>query len=418
MNVIEKKNTPLLQAHENDNSHAASVDQASGSSEDPAASPLEVAAADAHLPAETPTKPITNQTTETLNRINPVFKRYFNGENFPRFLIIKHQDLTKNIATENYFKIADGFEAVLSERQFKSTVVKYLYRSRHLLVEVDGRNAAAKILALRTLGNIPVSVEVHRDKNSIKGVIRCRNLHGMSDAELLDRLSSQHVTEVFNFPNKSDNSRSHSFVLTFSRHTLPDRVYIWNNAIPVEFPHPNPRQCSNCREFGHGGRTCRKEKVCDNCGQSSDHDTSVCPNEESCCNCGEKHPASSKVCPLYQIEEEVIRYKQDTYTDFGNAREHVYRTHAMVDRVPRLKQRRDRMKPTTAQVVARKNVSSNAHTQQQVSHESMSDMFKQLMTSIKQSEQNTIESIKQVTKTLSKKLWPPILQQLKQILLL
>ncbi len=272
MNVIEKKNTPLLQAPENDNSLAASVDQASGSSEDPAASPLEVAAADdlqplankpaAHTSApsaengavggkkptirsnfdeavskadsdfaqhSTNQPPNTNQpvSTSKSNHIQPTqpLNPFFQGYSFPRFLVLKHQDPSKNIVSENIFKVSNGLKQIVGNNTFEHITTKAMYHSRLLLIEVDEKTTAQKLLGAKKVCDIPIKVEIHQEKNSCKGSIFCVQFRDMSEEEVLDNLASQMVSAV-HLVIDPDQKRTGKAILTFASSRLPETIRV------------------------------------------------------------------------------------------------------------------------------------------------------------------------------------------------
>ena len=115
----------------------------------------------------------SNQHTNQLS--NDLFNtcdKYPQGNLFPRFLVVKHQDKSKNIAAEDFFTICTGFKAILSERQYSTLQVQPLFRSHLLLIEVDGKPAVEKLLGTTMIGNIPVIINVHKTRNSVKGVIK------------------------------------------------------------------------------------------------------------------------------------------------------------------------------------------------------------------------------------------------------
>ena len=185
----------------------------------------------------------------------------------------------------------------------------------------------------------------------------------MSDAELLERFSSdQALTDIHNISQK-DGNKGPIYIVTFAKERLPDHITTFGKRnIPVEPFTPKPRQCKNCFEFGHGERTCRKDRVCGKCGsKSADHDHKSC-TELKCSNCGQQHEASSSDCPQLQIEVAVISHSSATGVDLRHAREHTLRTHSLVNQIPKLRDSRDRLRPLYASVAA-ENQQINPPTQ-------------------------------------------------------
>ena len=279
--------------------------------------------------------------------------KYFEDDRFPRFLVIKHRNSSVNITKLNTFHIDDGLREVLSERQYEAMTMKYQFHSQLILLDVDGRSAAKKLLATKELKNIPIKVEVHKTKNTVKGTIFTSNYHDMSDAELQGRLAGQGVVEVFNVPKRDKSGKSPRYFLTFTGQTLPDRILAGGLSIKVEAVKNTPRRCPRCQQFGHGERACNNNRVCCRCGQASEHTYRECPNEESCFNCGQKHAASSTQCPVFQFEEAVIREKTGTNISDTAARQNQLRSHHLVETVPKLKQEREKLPLTAAEMVAR-----------------------------------------------------------------
>ena len=369
--------TPLLQGAESDNSQSSSSVPPAGPLEagavggdgppQPSDSCFNAAAKEADKDYQTnnktnnQTKNQTNNQTNNKTNLNKPQPRhettnhndkYFKGDTYPRYLVLKHRDPGINIATLNSFYISDGLKAVMSERQYGASTLKYLFHSRLILIEVDGRDAAQKLLATKRIGNIPVKVEIHKTKNTIKGSIFTSNFLDMSDEEFLERLTRYNVVDVFNVPKRDKTGKSPRYFLTFAGQTLPPEILAEGLSIKVEAIKASPRRCPKCQEFNHGERSCVKERVCCKCGKQTDHSFKDCPNEAHCINCGQKHPSSSPQCPLYQIEEAVIRRKAATNVDVGAARKFIIRTHALVDQVPILRQQRDKLPPTMADIVS------------------------------------------------------------------
>ena len=60
-----------------------------------------------------------------------------------------------------------------------------------LLVECTSEKHSSCLLKSKTFCNIPVKVTPHSSLNFSKGVIRCRDLEGISEEEICENLSSQ-----------------------------------------------------------------------------------------------------------------------------------------------------------------------------------------------------------------------------------
>ena len=78
--------------------------------------------------------------------------------------------------------------------------------------------------------NIPIKVSAHTSLNSSKGVIRSRDLEGVSEDEMLDNLSSQGVSAVKRI---NELVPTNTFILTFSKPLLPDSIKAGYLKIPI-----------------------------------------------------------------------------------------------------------------------------------------------------------------------------------------
>lgn len=91
---------------------------------------------------------------------------------------------------------------------------------------------------------------------------------------------------------------SQTVVLTFDGQTLPNKVFMCYNALPVELYIFPTIQCYNCCRFGHTKTQCRSKPCCFKCGQG--HTGSSCeiaPEDASCSLCAGHHFANSRSCP-------------------------------------------------------------------------------------------------------------------------
>ena len=99
--------------------------------------------------------------------------------------------------------------------------------------------------------NIPIKVSAHTSLNSSKGVIRLRDLEGVSEDEMLDNLSSQGVSAVKRIHIRRNNELvpMNTFILTFCKPLLPDSIKAGYLKIPVVPCIPNPLWCFKCHRF-------------------------------------------------------------------------------------------------------------------------------------------------------------------------
>ena len=299
-----------------------------------------------------PSEQTTNNTTPKPQSFKKPYERYFQCGLFPRFLVVKHQDPAKNIVTENSFIIGKGLKEVVSNKHFSRIKIIRHFRSCLLLIEVDERLTAERLLNTRRLLNIPVKVEVHQTKNSCKGVI-FNDYHDMTDEEIRDELSPQLVTHVHRVV-RMNGTKTNTVFLTFAAERPPAYIDIEGfHSVKVTPYQQRPRQCNTCLGFGHGPKFCKEQKLCHRCSLAADHNPDACPNPTRCINCEGAHSAfSKKDCPYYVVEEAVLAQKESARSDIESAREYVIRTHSLIDQIPKLKSRKDKLPPLLAQVVA------------------------------------------------------------------
>ena len=234
--------------------------------------------------------------------------------NWPRFLIIN--------STE------DGALTKLSPFAVKKAIVgldgepKSVKKIKiGLLVEYTSEKHSSCLLKSKTFCNIPVKVTPHSSLNFSKGVIRCRDLEGISEEEICEILSSQNVTAVKRIKIRRNNDLlpTNTFIITFNIPTLPGAVKAGYLNIPVEPFIPNPLRCFKCQRFGHGQNTCRGKLTCARCGQF-DHDNKTCANDTFCINCKGTHCAYSRECRQWKLEKRVQQVMVQNMLSFIEAR--------------------------------------------------------------------------------------------------
>ncbi|GFX09404.1 uncharacterized protein TNCV_4697911 [Trichonephila clavipes] len=98
----------------------------------------------------------------------------------------------------------------------------------------------------------------HKSLNSCRGVISEPDLLSSSEAEILEGLSDQGVTQ--------------------------------------------------CQRFGHSQTSCRGQLTCSRCA-SVGHASTDCSLEPKCINCLQPHPSDSKLCPKWKIEKQIQEIK-------------------------------------------------------------------------------------------------------------
>ena len=236
-------------------------------------------------------------------------------DNWPRFLIIE----AVSEGALNYlspFAIHKALQGLAGE--LKS--VKRIKNGR-LLVECSKEHHSKCLLKSKIMCNIPIKVSAHTSLNSSKGVIRSRDLEGVSEDEMLDNLSSQGVSAVkrINIRRNNELVPTNTFILTFSKPLLPDSIKAGYLKIPIVPFIPNPLRCFKCHRYGHGENACRGKVTCARCGQV-DHESKTCTNTISCANCKGSHFAYSRECPKWKQEKQVQQVRVEKQVSFPEAR--------------------------------------------------------------------------------------------------
>lgn len=86
-------------------------------------------------------------------------------------------------------------------------------RNGCVLIEVASKAQAENALKMKHWIDTPVTVSAHRSLNTCKGVIRCRDLRDCSEAEVLEDLSHEGVTQVKHIFNKKKwRKRPHQYI--------------------------------------------------------------------------------------------------------------------------------------------------------------------------------------------------------------
>ena len=194
-----------------------------------------------------------------------------------------------------------------------------------LLVQVAIECQAKKILGLRKVAGVVVTISANRFLNQVKGVIFNRKLMSYSEEVLQEELAEQGVTEVKRIKRKEGTTlvATPMLILTFDKEQLPDKIMAAWYAMDVRPYQPAPRRCYNCQKFGHLGSNCRsKHPICIKCSQEK-LEAHTC-SQTRCANCRESHPASDRNCEFYKMEKEVLSVQSSDKLSYAEARRLVY----------------------------------------------------------------------------------------------
>ena len=105
----------------------------------------------------------------------------------PRFLVIHSQE-ERSISSLSPFVI----EKVLIGMAGEPKSMKKLC-SGDLLVEYTNKKQIENLLRLKSFHNLKVQVSLHASLNTCKGVVRCPDLKGVSEEEILEEMREQGV---------------------------------------------------------------------------------------------------------------------------------------------------------------------------------------------------------------------------------
>ena len=241
------------------------------------------------------------------------------------FLIVEIEDHNRPLTKLSPFATQKWFEGVSS----KITNIKRL-KEVAFLVECPSKHTSDMLLA-RSGGNFvdrKVKVSPHRSLNCTKGVIRCRELEGISDDEIQAELASQGVEMVRRVTVKKGEGRvpTNTFFVTFATPTLPDRIKIGYVSVTVSLFVPAPMRCFQCQKFGHSKLRCTGQANCERCGHKA-HD-GACSEAPVCSNCKGDHSPRSKDCPKFQFESAVQRVRTERKLSFPEAKKEVEKSQA------------------------------------------------------------------------------------------
>ena len=120
-------------------------------------------------------------------------------------------------------------------------------------MEYTNRKQTENLLRLQKLHDLRVQVSLHSSLNSCKGVVRCPDLKGVSEQEILEQMRQQGVIYVRRIKVGHDSTLkdTNTFVFTFNTSVLPKQLKIAFLRVSVDPYIPNPLRCG-------GGRVVRR----------------------------------------------------------------------------------------------------------------------------------------------------------------
>ena len=99
-------------------------------------------------------------------------------------------------------------------------------RDGSFLVECARKSQAMGLLKTTRFVDRPIRVSIHKALNSSRGVIRCRELSGMTKTEIKTELQEQGVVEVHRVTLKRDTEKvpTNTLFLTFNTPEMPKEI--------------------------------------------------------------------------------------------------------------------------------------------------------------------------------------------------
>ena len=221
----------------------------------------------------------------------------------PPSLVIHSQE-ERSVSSLSPFVI----EKVLNGMAGEPRSIKKL-RSGDLLVEYTNKKQIESLLRLKKF-HLKVQVSLHGSLNTCKGVVRCPDLKGVSEQEILEEMREQGVVNVRRIKVRRDDALkdTNTFVFTFNTSVLPKQLKVAFLRVSVDPYIPNPLRCYACQVFGHHENKCHREEICANCGESKHSaDETDRKRPPKCVNCKEDHPANSRQCQAWHTEKEILK---------------------------------------------------------------------------------------------------------------
>ena len=242
---------------------------------------------------------------------------------WPRFLVMSPVDESdESLKRLSPFAIAAGIKGIAGDPKSVRKVGLGLH------IEVTKRPHSDNLLKIRDgiFAGIPVTVTEHKTLNSRKGVIRCRDLAGITEDKICEELASQGVSAVQRIVLKrgtANEKPTDTYILTFKTAELPTAIKVGYLNVRVSMYIPNPLRCFKCQMYGHGTKQCKNTE--DRCGKCDEnHKTALCTSDKLCCHhCKTDHATQDRKCPKYLQEKEICHLKYTENITFPEARKRI-----------------------------------------------------------------------------------------------
>ncbi|GFV13439.1 uncharacterized protein TNCV_129371 [Trichonephila clavipes] len=136
--------------------------------------------------------------------------------------------------------------------------------SGDLLIETISALQTKSFLLAKTFIDSNLTVTPHKSLNSCRGVIYEPDFLYASEAEILEGLSDQGVTQVRRITILRDSTRlpTKHIILTFNSPKLPTTIKAGYLNCKIRPYIPNTLRCFKCQRFGHSQTACRGQLTC------------------------------------------------------------------------------------------------------------------------------------------------------------
>lgn len=189
-----------------------------------------------------------------------------------------------------------------------------IIRDGGLLIKAEDYKSANAIFQIVKLSVWNVVVTEYTQLNKSVGVVFDRSLTSATDEEIKEELKREKCIAIKRVKKKLPDGTTidtGTFFITFGTVKLPGRVTIGYSSVPVTPYVPNPIRCFKCQLYGHVASSCKREKLCVNCGQPEHvQQGEKCANPSKCINCGSKeHNSMARECPEFCYRKKIEEIK-------------------------------------------------------------------------------------------------------------
>ena len=191
-------------------------------------------------------------------------------------------------------------------------------------MEYTNKKQIERLLPLQKFHDLRVQVSFHSSLNTCNGFVRCHDLKGVSEQEILEEMREQGVINVRRIKVRHNGTLkdTNTFVFTFNTSVLPKQLKVAFLRVSVDPYIQNPLRCYACQVCGHHENKCHREEICANCGEPKHYaDETDCKRSSKCFNCKEDHLANSRQCQAWHTEKEILKVKYTRNISFPEARE-------------------------------------------------------------------------------------------------